>query len=58
VRGGIHCGRAAKVRAGIQVPGHPPGELSLLCGLCLATWLDKIEYTFGDDVDIVRLPVE
>lgn len=44
VRDGLHCGRTAKVRAGLTVEGHAPGEWRLLCLGCLEDW----EWQLGD----------
>jgi len=44
VRAGIACGRTAKVRAGLTVPGHIPVTWRLLCLACLGDW----EWQLGD----------
>jgi len=44
VRDGIHCGRTAKVRAGLTVEGHSPSSWRHLCLGCLEDW----EWQLGD----------
>jgi hypothetical protein len=57
VRGGIHCGRTAKVKVGLRVHGHAPAMWVFYCEEHAALWLRSVQTVLDDDVlaEVVEL---
>ena len=50
VRGGIRCGRTAKVKVGLAVAGHRPDTYRFYCAGCGELWQQRVNEILDDDV--------
>jgi hypothetical protein len=57
VRGGIRCGRTAKVKVGLAVGPHRPGQFWFYCQEHGDLWMRSVQPVLDDDVraEVVRL---
>jgi hypothetical protein len=57
VRGGIRCGRTAKVKVGLRVHGHAPAMYSSTAEEHGDLWLRSVQTVLDDDVlaEVVEL---